>query len=69
MYEVMDGVPAKAYTLQTNGTRLNEIDNAHLHKLHSILVSVDGPRDVTDTCGGLGTYETVMRNLRKVQKS
>lgn len=68
MYEVMDEVPAKAYTLQTYGTHLAEIDDEHLHRLHSILVSVDGPREVTDSCRGIGTYDTVMRNLRKVQR-
>jgi putative peptide-modifying radical SAM enzyme len=67
MYEVMDGVPAKAYTLQTNGFRLSEIDDAHLNKLHSILVSVDGPREVTDRCRGHGTYDEVMRNLRELR--
>jgi len=68
MYEVMDSVPANAYTLQTNGTRLSEIDDKHLHRLHSILVSVDGPREVTDSYRGSGTYDMVMKNLREVQR-
>ena len=68
IYKVMDRVPAKAYTLQTNGTRLAELDDAHLNRLHSILVSVDGPREVTDRCRGRGTYDTVMRNLRDIQR-
>ncbi len=67
MYEVMDSITAKAYTLQTNGTRLAEIDDAHLHRLHSILVSVDGPREVTDRCRGSGTYDAVVRNLRNIR--
>ncbi len=67
MYRVMDEVPAKAYTLQTNGTHLAEVDDRYLHRLHSILVSVDGPREVTDACRGEGTYDAVMRNLRDVR--
>jgi uncharacterized protein len=67
MYRVMDSVPAKAYTLQTNGTHLAEIEDRYLHRLHSLLVSIDGPREVTDACRGRGTYDTVIRNLREVE--
>lgn len=67
MYEVMDKVPAKAFTLQTNATMLDQINDTHLHRLHSILVSIDGGKDVTDCCRGEGTYELVTRNLRQVQ--
>jgi uncharacterized protein len=67
MYRVMDSVPAKAYTLQTNGTHLAEIEDRHLQRLHSILVSIDGPREVTDACRGRDTYDTVIRNLREVE--
>jgi putative peptide-modifying radical SAM enzyme len=68
MYRVMDEVPARAYTLQTNGTHLAEVDDEHLQKLHSILVSIDGPRGVTDACRGRGTYDAVLRNLRDVRR-
>jgi uncharacterized protein len=68
MYRVMDEVPAKAYTLQTNGTHLSEVEDRYLHRLHSILVSIDGPREVTDACRGEGTYDAVMRNLRDVRE-
>jgi len=67
MYQIMDTIPAKAYTLQTNGTRLSEIDDDHLHRLHSILVSIDGNREVTDSCRGEGTHDLVMKNLKAIQ--
>lgn len=67
MYEVMDTIPAKAYTLQTNGTHLSEIDDDHLNRLHSILVSLDGDRDVTDHCRGEGTYDLIIKNLKIIQ--
>ncbi len=67
MYEVMDKVPAKAFTLQTNATLLDQLDDRYLHKLHSILVSIDGGKEVTDCCRGSGTYDLVMRNLLNVQ--
>jgi len=68
MYEVMDRVPAKAFTLQTNATMLNQIDEKHLRRLHSILVSIDGGREVTDSCRGEGTYDLVTKNLLEVEE-
>ena len=67
MYQVMDKVPAKAYTLQTNATKLNLIKDKYLHRLHSILVSIDGGKKVTDSCRGEGTYEQVTSNLLEIE--
>lgn len=67
MYEVMDNIPAKAFTLQTNATLLNQIDDRYLPRLHSILASIDGGKEVTDCCRGEGTYDLVTRNLRTIQ--
>ncbi|MBQ03574.1 putative peptide-modifying radical SAM/SPASM domain-containing protein [Candidatus Bathyarchaeota archaeon] len=67
MEEVMDIIPAKAFTLQTNGTLLTEISDKNLHGLHSILISIDGGREVTDYNRGAGTYEDVLRNVRDVR--
>jgi putative peptide-modifying radical SAM enzyme len=67
MYEMMDKVPAKAFTLQTNATLLDQIEDRYLHRLHSILVSIDGGRMVTDCCRGEGTYDLVTGNLNDVQ--
>jgi MoaA/NifB/PqqE/SkfB family radical SAM enzyme len=67
MAEVMDNVPAKAFTLQTNGTRLSEISDEYLHRLHSILVSIDGGKEVTDHNRGAGAYEEVLRNVRDIR--
>jgi len=67
MGEVMDRVPAKAFTLQTNGTRLTEISDDHLHRLHSILVSIDGTKEVTNRNRGPGAYEEVLRNVRDIR--
>lgn len=68
MYEVMDNVTAKAYTLQTNATKLNLIDDKYLHRLDAILVSIDGGKEVTDSCRGEGTYDLVTGNLVEVEE-
>jgi uncharacterized protein len=69
MYEVMDKIPARAFTLQTNATKLNQIDEKQLNRLHSILVSIDGGREITDSCRGEGTYDLVTSNLIEVEDS
>ena len=68
MYEIMDNVPAMAFTLQTNATMLDQIDSKYLNRLHSILVSIDGDREITDGSRGEGTYDLVIRNLLDVEE-
>ncbi len=67
MYGIMDRAPARAFTLQTNGTHLDEIDPAYLNHLDAILVSVDGGREVTDANRQRGVYDAVMRNCRLIR--
>ncbi|MDG6224119.1 MAG: TIGR04084 family radical SAM/SPASM domain-containing protein [Candidatus Thermoplasmatota archaeon] len=63
MVEIMDRIPARAFTLQTNGTLLKSLPDAYLKRLHSILVSIDGSREITDHNRGAGTYDRVMNNV------
>ncbi len=69
MYEIMDRVPAKAFTLQTNATHLDEVDPAYLNRLDSILVSIDGGREVTDANRHEGVYDTVIKNCRLIRRN
>ena len=66
--EIMDRVPARAFTLQTNGTLLHLLKKPYLERLHSILVSLDGPASVTDASRGRGTYDRVMRNVKDIRR-
>lgn len=65
--EIMDLVPAKAFTLQTNGTMLDRIEDQYLERFHSILVSLDGPKELTDRSRGSGTYDLVMKNIHDLK--
>ena len=67
MEEVMDKVRANAFTLQTNGTGLSALKDRYLHRLHSMLVSLDGGEEATDRCRGAGTYRRVISNLKDVR--
>ncbi len=67
MYEIMDRVPAKAYTLQTNATHLDEVDPSYLNRLDAVLVSIDGGREITDANRREGVYDTVIKNCRTIR--
>jgi len=65
--KIMRTIPAKKFILQTNGILLPRLDSEYVNKLDSILVSVDGDRDLTDYYRGKGVYEQVIQNLRQVR--
>lgn len=68
IYKVMDRIPARAFTLQTNGTLLDDFDPRYLSRLDTIPISIDGGREVTDANRGEGTYDAVIRNLSPLRE-
>jgi putative peptide-modifying radical SAM enzyme len=62
MKDIMDAIPGR-FVIQTNGLLLDRIEPQYLTKLHSILVSIDGTREVTDKERGKGVYDRVRHNL------
>jgi len=67
MENIMDAIPGR-FVIQTNGMFLDRIRPEHLQRFHSILVSVDGTKEVTDQERGTGVYDRVMANLKLVRK-
>jgi putative peptide-modifying radical SAM enzyme len=63
MIEIMNRFPTARYMLQTNGARLHHIPVDYLHRFHSILVSIDGSREVTDGYRSEGVYDRVIENV------
>lgn len=59
---VIEEVPAKKFVLQTNGFFIRRLGD-YIHKIDSILLSIDGIKEVTDFYRGKGSYEAVMRAL------
>ena len=61
MEDIMDEVPGR-FLIQTNGLLLDRVDPALLARFHTILVSIDGTKAVTDNERGRGVYDRVMHN-------
>ena len=64
MLEVMERFPQARFMLQTNGLLLKRIPVEYVRRFHSILVSIDGPRSVTDGYRSRGVYDRVLENVR-----
>lgn len=67
MKKIMDAVQA-CFVVQTNGVFLDRLEPRYLKKLNSILVSIDGEKEVTDSKRGSGIYERVMRNIKLIRE-
>jgi len=67
--KIMDRVKAKHFVVQTNGLLLNKLEPEYVNRFHTVLVSIDGNRVLTDYYRGDGTYKKVVRNLRMVRKN
>jgi putative peptide-modifying radical SAM enzyme len=53
--------------MQTNGVLMDRLPPDVLNRFSTILVSLDGRRELTDACRGAGVYDRVMENVRKVR--
>ena len=66
--EVMDEAPVKRFMLQTNGTKLLELGAEYINRFETILISIDGDKELTDGHRGYGIYETVTSAARKIRE-
>ena len=60
--EMLYALPAKRFVLQTNGFFIRRLSH-HIHKFDSILISIDGRKEVTDFYRCNGCYDAAMRAL------
>lgn len=65
--KIIDEIPAR-FVLQTNAIFLDRIEPKYLKKFHSILASIDGTREVTDTARGRGVSDRVISNVANARK-
>ncbi len=67
MKRIMDEIPGR-FVIQTNGLLLDRIEPQYLEKFNSILVSIDGKKDVTNEWRGNGVYERIIKNIRTIRE-
>jgi len=67
MKEIMEAAPGR-FAVQTNGMFLDGIEPRMLQRIHTMLVSVDGTKEVTDHERGPGVYDRLMRNVKLVRE-
>ena len=53
--------------MQTNGILLDRLPADIVNRFTTILVSLDGNRELTDSNRGAGVYNRVMENIRKIR--
>ncbi|MGB4236020.1 MAG: TIGR04084 family radical SAM/SPASM domain-containing protein [Methanoregulaceae archaeon] len=63
---IMDTAPVRRFMIQTNGTMLGQLGPSYVNRMENILVSIDGPRKITDANRGPGTFDRVIRNVREI---
>jgi len=64
---VMDSIETKHFTIQTNGLLMHKIPTRQLKRLSTILVSLDGDKEITDRNRSKGVYEEVTRNIEDIR--
>jgi uncharacterized protein len=66
VHRIVREAPVGRFMLQTNGTLLHRIEPGVLQKFETILVSIDGSRDLTDRNRGKGVYGKVIENIHRI---
>jgi uncharacterized protein len=59
--------PVERFMMQTNGILLDRLPPEILNRFVTILVSLDGCRELTDANRGMGVYDRVTENIRTVR--
>jgi putative peptide-modifying radical SAM enzyme len=67
MKKIMDKIEAKHFIIQTNGLFLKDVEEEYIRRFSSILVSIDGRKDVTDFYRGDGIYDKIIENVEKIK--
>ena len=68
MLQMMETLPAKTFLLHTNATRLDQVPADYLKRLHTISISIDGNRELTDYYRGSGVYDLIVKNANIVRE-
>jgi len=64
---IMRESPVQRFMVQTNGLLLNRLPPEIINRFATILVSLDGRKELTDANRGDRVYDRVMENIRKIR--
>jgi len=64
---IVKEAPVQRFMMQTNGILLERLPPEIVKRFSTILVSIDGRRELTDANRGAGVYDRVMENIRKIR--
>ena len=64
---IVRDAPVQRFMMQTNGTRLDRLPPEIVNRFVTLLVSLDGRRELNDANRGAGVYDRVMENIRKIR--
>ncbi len=62
--KVMDRVEAKRWVIQTNGLLVKKLDDEYWRRFDTVLLSIDGVKEVTDYYRGSGVYDKVLESAK-----
>ena len=65
---VMDNVKGR-FVIQTNGLLLPELGDEYIRRMHSILLSLDGGKEITDAHRGSGVFDKVVSAAQYARKA
>jgi putative peptide-modifying radical SAM enzyme len=65
--QIVREAPVRRFMMQTNGILLDRLPPEIVNRFVTILVSLDGSRELTDANRGSGVYNRVMENVRKIR--
>ena len=65
--KIVREAPVRRFMMQTNGTLLDRLSPEIINRFVTILVSLDGKKELTDANRGAGVYDQVMENIRKIR--
>ena len=65
--QIMEEVSAEHFTLQTNGILLHTLKSEYLNRMDTILISIDGDKEITEINRGSGVFEQIKENIYNIR--
>lgn len=66
--KVISEVPARRFIIQTNATLVKQVPERIWKKIDVVLLSIDGPEEITDKNRGKGVYRKVLEAAQYLRK-